>query len=157
MFNRRDDVCCERVYSPWPDLAQDHEGAGSPAVYALEIAGSESGSFDFLGHHDRSMSCAITNILTDPGIWAKSRLQACPSVHRMRCQSSLAVVHVPTTRNPLADFFDLFYIGEGETVYDDLLGCSISEWKEQWQIQNRHDFLHERAAQIPGIVCTGFL
>lgn len=48
---------------------------------------------------------------------------------------------------PLADFFDLFYIGEGETVYDRLFAC-YKEWK--FSGRTRREFLLE-AAKIPGI------
>ena len=56
---------------------------------------------------------------------------------------------MPCTYNPepLADFFDLFYIGEGETSYDALLDL-YKEWKKG--DASREAFLHQ-AAKIPGI------
>ena len=55
----------------------------------------------------------------------------------------------PCTYNPepLADFFDLFYIGEGEVQYDALLDL-YKEWKVS--DASREDFL-KKASQIPGI------
>ena len=61
----------------------------------------------------------------------------------------------PCTYNPepIADFFDIFYIGEGETVYDDLFDL-YNRMKED-DSYNRHDFLHE-AAKIPGLYVPAF-
>ena len=53
---------------------------------------------------------------------------------------------------PIADFFDLFYIGEGETVYDALLDL-YKDCKQKGL--SRLDFL-EKAAGIPGIYCPMF-
>ena len=61
----------------------------------------------------------------------------------------------PCTYNPepIADFFDIFYIGEGETVYDDLF--DLYERMKEDGNYNRHDFLHE-AAKIPGLYVPAF-
>ena len=53
---------------------------------------------------------------------------------------------------PLAPFFDLFYIGEGETVYDDLLEAYKAN---QAAGGSKLDFL-KMAAQIPGIYVPSF-
>ena len=55
----------------------------------------------------------------------------------------------PCTYNPepLADFFDLFYIGEGENQYDKLFALYKEAKKKEW---TREEFLR-KAAQIPGI------
>ena len=60
----------------------------------------------------------------------------------------------PCTYNPepIADFFDLFYIGEGETQYRRLLDL-YEECKELRL--GRKEFLR-RAARIPGIYAPGF-
>ena len=60
---------------------------------------------------------------------------------------SLAEDHVPTIRSLWQTFFDLFYIGEGETSYDALLDL-YKEWKKG--DASREAFLHQ-AAKIPGI------
>ena len=49
---------------------------------------------------------------------------------------------------PIAEFFDLFYIGEGETVYDPLLDF-YKECKQSGGSPVRN--FCARAAQIPGI------
>ena len=55
----------------------------------------------------------------------------------------------PCTYNPepLADFFDIFYIGEGETEYFHLMDL-YKECKAKGC--SRKEFLHE-AAKIPGL------
>ena len=53
---------------------------------------------------------------------------------------------------PIADFFDLFYIGEGETRYLELLDLYKESKNNQ---ESRMTFL-KKAAQIPGIYCPMF-
>ena len=61
----------------------------------------------------------------------------------------------PCTYNPepIAEFFDIFYIGEGETAYDELLDA-YKEWKGSGK--SRREFL-ERAAQIEGLYVPIFM
>ena len=54
---------------------------------------------------------------------------------------------------PIADFFDIFYIGEGETVYFDLMDA-YKEWKKSGN--DRVEFL-KAAAQIPGMIYLSFM
>ena len=51
MFNRREDVWCERVYSPWMDLRQDHEGEQDLRSFTLESQDPVR-IFRFSGDHD---------------------------------------------------------------------------------------------------------
>ncbi|MEE1314069.1 MAG: TIGR03960 family B12-binding radical SAM protein [Lachnospiraceae bacterium] len=141
MFNRRDDVYCERVYSPWTDLDKIMRQQKIP-LFALESQDPIK-DFDFLGVTIQYEMC-YTNILqvlelSQIPIWAKDRTEEHPIV----------IGGGPCTYNPepIAEFFDLFYIGEGETVYFDLIDL-YKEEKEQGF--NRKRFLY-RAAQIEGI------
>ncbi len=143
MFNRRDDIYCERVYSPWTDLDKVMREQKIP-LFALESQDPVK-DFDFLGITIQYEMC-YTNILqvldlSQIPILAKERTIEHPFV----------IGGGPCTYNPepLADFFDLFYIGEGETVYGHLMD-TYKEWKAQGENRNRQDFL-VRAAQIPGI------
>lgn len=54
---------------------------------------------------------------------------------------------------PLAEFFDMFYIGEGEVVYDELLEA-YKKWKRAGK--SRKEFL-EMAAEIDGIYVPSFM
>ena len=140
-LNRRDDVWCERVYSPWPDLHNILMETGTP-LFALESQ-EPVRNFDFLGFTIQYELC-YTNILQ------VLDLSGIPLHASERTEEDPIVIGGgPCTSNPepLADFFDLFYIGESETVMYDL----IDAYKENREKGgSRQDFLRA-AAKIPGI------
>lgn len=146
MFNRREDTWCERVYSPWTDLDKIMRERQIP-LFALESQDPIK-DFDFLGITIQYEMC-YTNILqvldlAQIPLKAKDRTMEHPFV----------IGGGPCTYNPepIADFFDIFYIGEGETVYFELLDA-YKEWKESGK--DRNAFL-ERAAEIPGLYVPAF-
>ncbi|WP_072525620.1 TIGR03960 family B12-binding radical SAM protein [Clostridium sp. Marseille-P3244] len=146
MFNRREDVWCERVYSPWTDLDQIMRTKKIP-LFALESQDPVR-EFDFLGITIQFEMC-YTNILqildlSQIPLYASQRTENDPIV----------IGGGPCTYNPepLAAFFDIFYIGEGETVYDQLLDV-YKEWKSSGK--TRTEFL-ESAAQIDGLYVPRF-
>jgi len=115
MFNQREDTYCERVYSPWPDLDQIMREKKIP-LFALESQ-QPIKEFDFLGITLQYEMC-YTNILqildlAQIPIFASERGEEDPIV----------IGGGPCSYNPepIADFFDIFYIGEGETVYFQML------------------------------------
>ncbi len=146
MFNRREDVWCERVYSPWTDLDKVMREENIP-LFALESQDPVR-EFDFLGITIQFEMCYtnILQILDLSGIplYAADRTNEDPIV----------IGGGPCAYNPepLAAFFDIFYIGEGETVYDELLDV-YKEWKAAGG--SRMEFL-ERAAQIEGLYVPMF-
>ena len=146
MFNRREDTWCERVYSPWTDLDKILHEKNIP-LFALESQ-DPIRDFDFLGITIQFEMC-YTNILqildlSQIPLHASERTEADPIV----------IGGGPCTYNPepLADFFDIFYIGEGETVYDELLDA-YKVWKNSGK--SRKEFL-ETAAQIEGLYVPAF-
>ena len=146
MFNRREDVWCERVYSPWMDLDKIMREQDLP-LFTLESQDPVR-SFDFLGITIQFEMC-YTNILQ---ILELSHIPLHSSDRTL--EDPFVIGGGPCTYNPepLAEFFDLFYIGEGETVYDELLDA-YKEWKVSGR--SRTEFL-ERAAQIEGIYVPSF-
>ncbi len=146
MFNCREDVWCERVYSPWLDLDRVMREEKIP-LFALESQDPVK-NFDFLGITIQFEMCYtnILQILDLSGIplHAADRTEEDPFV----------IGGGPCTYNPepLADFFDIFYIGEGETVYDELLDV-YKEWKKSGE--SREQFLR-RAAGIEGLYVPMF-
>ena len=141
MFNQREDIWCERVYSPWTDMDQVLREKNIP-LFALESQEPVK-KFDFLGITIQYEMC-YTNILqildlSQIPLRAEERTKEHPVV----------IGGGPCAYNPepLADFFDLFYIGEGETQYFRLMDL-YKEWKRSGL--PRKDFL-KQAAQIPGI------
>ena len=141
MFNRREDTWCERVYSPWPDLHKVLKEKQIP-LFALESQDPVK-KFDFLGITIQYEMC-YTNILQ---ILDLSGIPL--SAEDRTMEDPFVIGGGPCTYNPepLAEFFDLFYIGEGETQYFALLDL-YKEWKNSGK--SRQDFL-KAAAQIPGI------
>ena len=141
MFNKRPDVWCERVYSPWLDLDKLMREKNIP-LFALESQDPIK-DFDFLcitlGYEMCYTNVLQTLDLSQIPLKAADRDQSCPIVI-----GGGACAYNP---EPLADFFDLFYIGEGETVYDALFDAYKAN-KEAGG--SREDFLL-KAAQIPGI------
>lgn len=146
MLNRRDDVWCERVYSPWTDLDKIMREENIP-LFALESQDAIK-DFDFIGITIQYEMC-YTNILqvldlAQIPMFAKNRTEEHPIV----------IGGGPCTYNPepLADFFDIFYIGEGETEFYNLMN-KYKEWKASGK--SRKEFL-EMAAEIPGLYVPSF-
>ena len=141
MFNQREDVWCERLFSPWPDLDKVMREEKIP-LFALESQ-EPIRDFDFLGITIGYEMCYtnILQVLDLSGIPLKSvdRGEDFPIVI-----GGGACAYNP---EPLAPFFDLFYIGEGETVYDALFDAYKANKKDGG---SRKDFLLA-AAKIPGI------
>ena len=141
MLNRREDTYCERVYSPWPDLHKIMKERDIP-LFTLETQ-SPVGEMDFLGITIQYEMC-YTNILQILDL-SKIPLHA----KERTWEDPIVIGGGPCTYNPepLADFFDIFYIGEGETRYDDLLALYKSCRAKGC---TRQEFLEE-AAKIPGL------
>ncbi|MDO4976547.1 MAG: TIGR03960 family B12-binding radical SAM protein [Eubacteriales bacterium] len=142
MMNRRDDIYCERVFSPWVDLDKIMRDEKIP-LFALESQDPVF-MFDFLAITIQYEMC-YTNILqildlAQIGIFSKDRREDAPIV----------IGGGPCTYNPepLAPFFDIFYIGEGETVYYDMMDL-YKEHKANGG--SRAEFLHRVAREIPGM------
>ncbi|MQN01518.1 MAG: TIGR03960 family B12-binding radical SAM protein [Lachnospiraceae bacterium] len=142
MFNRRRDVWCERVYSPWPDLAAIMKERDIP-LFALESQ-DPIRDFDFLGITLQYEMC-YTNILQALDL-SKIPLH---STERSN-DDPIVIGGGPCAFNPepIAVFFDMFYIGEGENQYNRLFDLYISMKKSG--SYSRKAFLR-KAAEIPGI------
>lgn len=146
MLNQLDGVWCERVYSPWIDLDKIMREEQIP-LFALESQDPIK-NFDFLGVTLQYEMC-YTNILQ------VLDLAQIPLLAKERTKDHPIVIGGgPCSYNPepIADFFDLFYIGEGETQYENLI-----QLYRQCRDENvsREEFLR-RAAKLPGIYAPGF-
>ena len=141
MFNSWEDTWCERVYSPWVDLDKIMREKHIP-LFALESQ-EPVRNFDFLGTTIQYEMC-YTNILQILD------LAGIPLLSRDRDETFPIVIGGgPCTYNPepIADFFDIFYIGEGETIYRQLLDL-YKEYRKNGN--SRREFLIE-AAKLPGM------
>ena len=146
LFNRREDIWCERVFSPWTDLDKIMREKDIE-LFALESQDPVR-DFDFLGITLQYEMC-YTNILqvlelSHIPLHASDRTDGDPIV----------IGGGPCAYNPepLAEFFDLFYIGEGETAYYELMD-RYKEVKKRGG--SRQEFL-EQAAEVPGIYVPSF-
>ena len=141
MFNRFEDTWCERVYSPWTDLDKIMREKNIP-LFALESQDAIK-DFDFLGITLQYEMC-YTNILQILDL-AQMPLLACDRDEKY----PIVIGGGPCTYNPepIADFFDIFYIGEGETRYRELLDLYKKYKKEG---KSKAEFLR-LASQIPGM------
>ena len=146
MFNSMEGVWCERVYSPWLDFVRILWKEIIP-LFGLESQDPIK-EFDFLGITIQYEMC-YTNILqvldlAQIPLLAKDRTEEDPIV----------IGGGPCTYNPepIADFFDIFYIGEGETQYDALINL-YRQCRDQKA--SRREFLHQ-AAKLPGLYVPMF-
>ena len=146
MFNQWEDTWCERVYSPWMDADQIMRERNIP-LFALESQ-DPIRSFDFLGITIQYEMC-YTNILQVLDL-SQIPLKAAERTW----EDPIVIGGGPCTYNPepIAPFFDLFYIGEGETQYRNLLDLYKRMRKEG---ATREAFLIE-AGKLPGIYAPAF-
>ncbi len=141
MFNKMDDVWCERVYSPWVDLDAVMREKKIP-LFALESQDPIK-EMDFLGITLQYEMC-YTNVLQILD------LSGIPFDAAERTDDDPIVIGGgPCSYNPepIYRFFDLFYIGEGEVAYRKLFDL-YKECKAKGA--GRKEFLIE-ASRVPGI------
>ncbi|MBQ4464023.1 MAG: B12-binding domain-containing radical SAM protein, partial [Eubacterium sp.] len=141
MFNSWDDTYCERVYCLWPDLDKIMREKHIP-LFSLETQ-SDIHDFDFLGITLQYEMC-YTNILQ------VLDLSGIPFLSIERTDDDpIVVAGGPCTYNPepVADFFDIVYIGEGEVSFRKLLDV-YKEVKANGG--SRRMFLY-KAASVPGV------
>lgn len=146
MFNNMDGVYCERVYSPWTDLDKIMREQNIP-LFTLETQ-SPVKKMDFLGITIQYEMC-YTNILQ---ILDLSKI---PFMAIERSEDDPIVIGGgPCTYNPepIADFFDIFYMGEGETQYKALIDLYRENRSNGG---SRNDFL-KKAAKLPGMYVPRF-
>ena len=146
MFNHREDTWCERVYSPWIDLDKIMREKHIP-LFALESQDPVK-EFDFLGITLQFEMC-YTNVLQVLDLSGIPLHSADRTLEDPFVIGGGPCVYNP---EPLAEFFDMFYIGEGEVVYDELLEA-YKKWKRAGK--SRKEFL-EMAAEIEGIYVPSF-
>ena len=144
MFNKRDDVWCERLFSPWTDLDKIMREEHIP-LFTLESQDPVK-DFDFLGITLGYEMC-YTNVLQLLDLSGIALLSADREENDPVIIGGGACAYNP---EPLAEFFDLFYIGEGETVYDALFDAYKANKKAGG---SRSDFLL-KAPVVPHIKAT---
>lgn len=140
-FNARDDIWCERVFAPWTDFEEVMRRENIPP-FALESRDSIK-DFDFIGF-TLQYEMAYTNVLN------MLDLAGVPLRSKDRKNlSPLVVAGGPCACNPepLADFIDLFFLGEGEEVDLEVIDL-YKEYKKKGA--TKEEFL-KAAAKIEGV------
>ena len=146
LMNEVDGLWCERCYAPWGDMEDEMRREGL-LLYGLE-SGAPISDFDIIGF-SLGYEMAYSNVLN------MLDLAGLPLRSADRPELTPLIVAGGTCAynpEPLADFFDIFYNGEGETVYIELM----DRYKEnKKQGRSRREFL-EQAAEIEGIYVPAF-
>ncbi len=142
-LNEHDDIWCERVYDPWVDMQEEMRRHGLPLT-ALE-SGDPLSDFDFVAF-TLQYEMSYTNVLNMLDL-AKIPLRSCERGE----DAPLIIGGGPCAYNPepIADFFDLFNIGEGEDMLPAIVRLYI-KMKDDGTY-TRAGFLHEAAKTIPGV------
>ena len=141
VMNNIDGVWCERVFAPWPDMEEELRRAQIP-LYALE-SGDAVREFDILGFslgYEMAFS-NVLNVLDLAGIplHASERTALTPLI--------MAGGTACFNAEPLAEFIDLFSLGEGEDVTVEIIELYRRAKREGW---DKPRFLRA-AARIEGV------
>jgi len=156
VLNSLEGVWCERVFAPWDDMEREMRDAGLP-LYALE-SGDPVGDFDIVAFslgYELSYS-GVLNMLDLAGIAlrAEDREENSPIV--------IAGGACCCNPEPLADFIDLFVVGDGEEVICELISLIRGELRQAsgehkdegpytgGAFRNKSDFL-QAASRIEGV------
>jgi radical SAM family uncharacterized protein len=146
IMNEMDGVWCERCFAPWGDMEEELRSNDIP-LFALE-SGDPLHEFDIIGF-SLGYEMAYTNVLN------MLDLGHVPLYSSQRGENDPLVVAGGTCAyngEPLADFIDIFILGEGEEVNCELVELYRKGKKEGW---SRQTFL-EQAAQIQGLYVPAF-
>jgi radical SAM family uncharacterized protein len=140
-LNSQEDVLAERVYAPWVDMEAAMRAAGIP-LYGLESHRSLA-EFDVIGFSlpYEQLYTNLLNMLDLAGLAVRSEER--DDSHPMIIAGGGATFNP----EPMADFVDLFVLGDGEDVILDIT-CAIREAKQQ---EIGRDVLLQRLAGIPGV------
>ena len=141
VMNNIEGVWCERCFAPWGDMEQEMRQANIP-LYALE-------SFDPIRDFD-IIAFSVGYEMAFPAMVDMLDLAGVPLHASERTALTPLVVAGGTAMyncEPIADFIDLAFIGEGEEMDVELIELHRQARREGW---SKHDFL-VRAAQIRGV------
>ena len=141
LLNHREDTWCERVFAPWVDFEEALQQENIP-LYALESLDPLS-DFDVIGF-TLQYELSYTNILN------MLKLGGVPVLAKDRPSlKNLVVAGGPCACNPepLVDFVDLFMLGEGEELMNELMDLYRASKEAN---ESKAAFL-QKAAQLEGI------
>ena len=146
LLNRHENWWCERAFMPWTDMKAEMERLDIP-LYCLESKDPLT-DFDIVGFSLEYELC-YTNVL------AMLRLSGIPLRTADRDERwPLIIAGGPCVCNaePMADFFDIMQLGEGEQMLQDICATVEQSKKQGW---NRETLLLA-LAKIPGVYVPSF-
>ena len=141
IMNGLDFVWCERVFAPWGDMYEEMKKAGLP-LYALE-SGDNVSEFDAVAFsigYEMAFT-TVLDMLSIAGIPLRSADR--PGLLPLVFAGGTAALNA----EPMAPFMDLFVVGEGEEMNNELHILLRQAKQEGW---TKHEFL-VKAAQIQGV------
>ena len=139
-------VWCERVYAPWGDMYEEMKKANVP-LYALESGDpvSEHDVLAFSIGYEMAYSTVLDMMdMAGVPIHSADRTELLPLV--------IAGGTAALNPEPMADFIDIFLLGEGEEMNNELLEMLHEAKLDGW---TKEEFL-KKAAQIGGVYVPGF-
>lgn len=142
VLNNMENVWCERVFAPWTDMEEEMRKRNIP-LFALE-SGDAVSDFDIVAF-SLSYELSYSNVLNMLSL-AGLPLKSCD-----RGDDSPVVIaggHCTYNPEPLADFIDIFSIGEGEEALPELSRLFM-EMKENGTYTKK-DFLYRAATELEG-------
>jgi radical SAM family uncharacterized protein len=142
ILNRQPDVVAERVYAPWFDMEAEMRAGGLP-LFSLETR-HPLADFDAIGF-SLSYELTYTNILNMLDL---ASLPVLASERDDRCPLIVAGGSGALNPEPLADFVDAFFLGDGEEAVLDLVDV-LRRWKREGRGPRRE--LLRRLARVPGV------
>jgi len=141
-LNRLEDVWCERVYAPWVDMAQEMEKRNIP-LFTHE-SGDSVGAFDMVAFTLQYELCYTTMLkmlqLASIPLRREERGEAFPVI--------LAGGPCAYNPEPVADFVDIFSIGEGEEALVELAQLYVRMREEG--TYTKAAFLYAAATELTG-------
>lgn len=150
VINSRKGVVCERAFCPWPDMRK------VLSMNVLELTSLESKvplrKFDILGF-------SVNNELNYSNILSMLSLSKIPfkaSERTLEFPLIIAGGNCALNPEPIAEFFDLFVVGEAEEVFLEILAVCRKFKRKDKSLGKRKEELLVALSQIPGIYVPHF-
>jgi radical SAM family uncharacterized protein/radical SAM-linked protein len=145
LLNRRDDVYCERVFTPWDDFSANLKKSRTP-LFSLESQ-TPLGQFDLVGF-SLQYEMSYTNVL------AMLDLAGIPLAADQRSGFPLIIAGGPSMVNPepVAPLFDAILVGDGEEAFPQIVQSVLAAKKRRF---SKEELLHELAG-IEGMYIPSF-
>jgi radical SAM family uncharacterized protein len=144
ILNERDDAVAERSYAPWTDLEVLLRERGLP-LFSVDTH-RPAGDFDLVAFN-LSAELVYTNVLNcidlaGVPVRAEHRTEEHPLI--------AAGGHCTYNPEPLADFVDLFVIGDGEEVIAEITDI-VRDWKAGGRTPGSRERVLRALASVPGV------